>query len=99
MLTARGPWVGPGDSGSGLTVSWAELAPRSPGCTPLESEAAIAVLIGVVQDANPLDPASPFGLVPSYVAAHASWLQETLSATPPPLDTDPPLLPSWRPAG
>ncbi|MEY2934347.1 MAG: hypothetical protein RL033_5096 [Pseudomonadota bacterium] len=91
MLTARGPWVGPGDSGSGLTVSWAELAPRAPGCAPLESEA-IAVLIGVVQDANPLDPTSPFGLVPSYVAAHAGWLQDTFSATPPPLDTDPPLL-------
>lgn len=93
MLAARGPWVGPGDSGSGLTVSWAALAPRATGCVAPENEESSAVLIGVVQDANPFDPTSPFGLVPSYVESHTLWLQDVFAATPPPLDTAPPLLP------
>ncbi len=92
MLAAHGPWVGPGDSGSGLTVSWGELAPRLPACSLPESEAPSAVLIGVVQDANPRDPTLPFGLVPLYVDAHARWLQDVFASTPPPLDTEPPFL-------
>lgn len=93
MLAARGPWVGPGDSGSGLTVSWAELAPRAAGCLAPAAEDDAPVLIGVVQDANPLAPSSPFGLVPSYVESHTRWLQNVFAATPPPLDTASPRLP------
>jgi hypothetical protein len=97
MLAAHGPGVGPGDSGSGLTVSWAELATRAPGCKPPETESAQQVLIGVVQDANPNYPTLPFGLVPSYVSSHARWLQDVFAATPPPLDTQPPILPDATP--
>lgn len=93
LLAARGPWVGPGNSGSGLVVSWEELAPRAAGCIAPEAGATSEVLIGVVQDANIVDPSMPFGLVPSYVESHARWLRDVLEATPPPLDTAPPVLP------
>jgi Trypsin len=93
LMAARGPAVGPGDSGSGMTAAWSALEPAAPGCEPLSAEAGQPVLVGVVQDANPLDPSLPFGLVPLYGPDHAGWLQRTFEATPAAAQPLPPLLP------
>jgi hypothetical protein len=90
LLSAQGPHVGPGDSGSGLTSDAAELAARWSGCE-VDGDAMV-VLVGVIQDANLEDPASPFGLVPVYSLEHAEWLAEVLSSTPPPTPDGPPRL-------
>jgi len=93
LVAARGPSVGPGDSGSGMTAPWAALEPVAPGCELLSGGDADSVLVGVVQDANPIDPSLPFGLVPLYGPEHAGWLQAILDATPTSADARPPLLP------
>jgi hypothetical protein len=93
LLAARGPGVGPGDSGAGLTARWDELQPAAPGCAPLDDLADGPVLVGVVQDANPADPSAVFGLVPVYSPEHARWLQSKLDFTPASADSQPPLLP------
>jgi hypothetical protein len=92
LVAARGPSVGPGDSGSGMTATWGELEPVAPGCL-LSAGDANSVLVGVVQDANPVDPSLPFGLVPLYGPEHASWLQSVLDASSTVREPDPPLLP------
>lgn len=93
LIAARGPSVGPGDSGSGMTAAWNALEPAAPGCEPLSSEDSPPVLVGVVQDANPLDPSLPFGLVPLYGSEHARWLQRIFDATRVATEPLPPLLP------
>jgi len=93
LVAARGPSVGPGDSGSGMTAPWAALAPATRGCELLSAGDVESVLVGVVQDANPVDPSSPFGLVPLYGPEHARWLQTLLDATPAITEARPPLLP------
>lgn len=93
LLSARGPAVGPGDSGGGLTARWEELHPAASGCALLDELAVGPVLVGVVQDANPSDPSAPFGLVPVYGPEHARWLQSKLDFTPAVVDSQPPLLP------
>jgi hypothetical protein len=93
LVSAQGPGVGPGDSGSGVTAGWESLESAAPGCE-LAGEGGIEpVLVGVVQDANPQDPSSAFGLVPMYRAEHARWLAAVLDATPPARSTAPPVLP------
>jgi hypothetical protein len=82
LVAARGPAVGPGDSGSGMTATWSALEPATTGCEPLAAGDTPPVLLGVVQDANPVDPSLPFGLVPLYGPDHARWLQRTFDATP-----------------
>jgi len=93
LLAARGPAVGPGDSGSGMTAAWVDLQPAAPGCALLDELAGGAVLVGVLQDANPADPTAAFGLVPVYGPEHARWLQSKLDIPPPAADPRPPLLP------
>jgi hypothetical protein len=93
LVAARGPAVGPGDSGSGMTVPWDELRPVASSCELLDELTAGPVLIGVVQDANPADPSAAFGLVPVYGLEHARWLQSELDFTPATADSQPPLLP------
>jgi len=93
LLSAQGPSVGPGDSGSGVTAGWESLESAAPGCELAAEDGAEHVLVGVVQDANPEDPSSAFGLVPMYRAEHARWLAAVLDATPPARSTEPPVLP------
>jgi hypothetical protein len=85
LLSARGPLVGPGASGSGMTVDGDLLQPLAVGCdvnSLSDADPASQVLVGVVQDANPLDPSLPFGLVALYETAHAAWLAELLDGMP-----------------
>jgi hypothetical protein len=84
LLSARGASVGPGDSGSGLSVGWTQLEPELRGCqlAPAPGADSDRVLVGVVQDANLEDPGLPFGLVALYATAHADWLGALLDATP-----------------
>lgn len=93
LVAARGPSVGPGDSGSGMTAPWDELQPAAPGCALRDELAGGPVLVGVVQDANPVDPSAAFGLVPVYGPEHARWLESKLDFTPTAADSQPPLLP------
>lgn len=93
LVSARGPSVGPGDSGSGVTARWESLVTAAPGCELASEEGAEHVIVGVVQDANPEDPSAAFGLVPMYRAEHARWLAAVLDATPPARSTEPPMLP------
>jgi len=93
LLAARGASVGPGDSGSGMTAAWGALQPVAPDCEPLSAEEAPPVLVGIVQDANALDPSLPFGLVPLYGSEHASWLQRIFDSTRVAAEPLPPLLP------
>jgi len=93
LVSAQGPGVGPGDSGSGVTATWESLETAAPGCELAGEDDPEHVLVGVVQDANPQDPSAAFGLVPVYRAEHARWLAAVLDATPPPRSTEPPVLP------
>lgn len=93
LVAARGPAVGPGDSGSGMTADWSALEPAASGCEPLSVEEMHPVLVGVVQDANPLDPSLPFGLVPLYGQEHARWLQGMFEQTRVAVQPLPPRLP------
>lgn len=87
LLSAEGPHIGPGDSGSGVSAAWAELAPHAPNCeiepSTLGDDPERRVLVGIVQDANLQQPSLPFGLVPLHNLEHAEWLFSLLEATPP----------------
>jgi hypothetical protein len=94
LLSARGAHISPGDSGSGATALWTDLAQVSRGCgveQPSPDDGA-RVLVGVVQDANLEDPSLPFGLVPLHELGHAVWLRSVLDSTPPPEPRQPPML-------
>jgi hypothetical protein len=93
LVAASGPWVGPGDSGSGMSASWDQLQAAAAGCAGSDEVGGRPVLVGVVQDANPTDPSAAFGLVPVYGPDHASWLQGKLDLTPTTADSQPPVLP------
>ena len=93
LVSARGPSVGPGDSGGGVTAGWESLVTAAPGCELASEEGIEHVIVGVVQDANPEDPSAAFGLVSMYRAEHARWLAAVLDATPPARSTEPPMLP------
>ncbi|HEU4582263.1 MAG TPA: hypothetical protein VFS67_28600 [Polyangiaceae bacterium] len=93
LVAARGPAVGPGDSGSGMTASWDDLQPAAPDCALLDEPGGRSVLVGVVQDANPADPSAAFGLVPVYGPEHARWVQSKLDLPPTTADSQPPVLP------
>jgi hypothetical protein len=84
LLSARGASVGPGDSGSSMSVDRMQLEPELGDCqlAPAPDAGTDRVLVGVVQNANLEDPALPFGLVALYATAHADWLGALLDATP-----------------
>lgn len=86
----------PGDSGSGVTVRASDLASRADECL-LGEEAELDVLVGVLQDANPLDPRAPLGVTPLYVPEHSSWLSQTLRDRTPAPSTDEPPVPEFCP--
>jgi hypothetical protein len=97
LLSAQGPSVRPGDSGSGVTSAWAELDRIAAGCTASDGgstseSVGTQVLMGVIQDANPDDPTLPFGLVPLYAFDHARWLATVIETAPTPQPPDPPSL-------
>ena len=92
LLSARGQSVGPGDSGSGVTAEWSELAERVAGCEPFFGGGSNQLLMGVIQDANPDDPTLPFGLVPLYGFDHARWLATVIESALIPDIPEPPLL-------
>jgi len=92
LLSAAGPSVGPGDSGSGMTAAWLDLEDTSDACAISPTSPSERVIVGVVQDANPDDPTLPFGLVPLYVVEHAEWLDTLLESTLPPAPLEGPRL-------
>ncbi len=101
LLSARGAPIGPGDSGSGVTAGWSDLAQVSRGCEvelPSTASATARVLVGVVQDANLEDPSLPFGLVALHELEHARWLTTMLESTVPPEPRQPPTLSPEEPS-
>jgi hypothetical protein len=92
LLSARGPRVGPGDSGSGMTAAREDLRRIAPDCEISDAASHDRVLVGVVQDANPEHPEDAFGLVPLDAPEHAQWLASVLDATPAPTPRLPPRL-------
>lgn len=92
LLSAAGPSVGPGDSGSGLTAAWTDLEETSDACAIAPAGQSDRVIVGVVQDANPDHPTLPFGLVPLYVLEHAQWLDALIESTLPPAPIEGPRL-------
>lgn len=90
LLSAQGPSVGPGDSGSGVTAEWLDLEAMASGCA--RSGSGNDVLIGVVQDANIEHDTAPFGLTPLYPFDHSSWLDTLLETTPPRVEPERPRL-------
>lgn len=100
LLSARGAEIRPGDSGSGATAAWADLAKVSRGCDvdrTSPSDDGAHLLVGVVQDANLEDPTLPFGLVPLHRIEHAEWLADILASTVAPEPRLPPVLPPLEP--
>jgi hypothetical protein len=77
LLALRSSGASPGDSGSGVTVSRADLDGRLGGAC-VDAEPVRDVLIGVLQDANPDDDDAPLGVTPLYPAEHRGWLRDTL---------------------
>lgn len=92
LLSAQGPSVGPGDSGSGVTASFDELQPMAAGCAWSGSAGDDEVLMGVVQDANAERSTLPFGLTPLYPFEHSRWLAAIIDAPPAPRDPERPRL-------
>lgn len=92
LLSAQGPSVGPGDSGSGVTTAWSELEAMASGCAPSDGALADEVLIGVIQDANIERSSLPFGLTPLYPFDHSRWLATTIETTPAPVEPERPRL-------
>lgn len=84
LLSAAGPSVRPGDSGSGVLASWAELAGLGDGCARSAGGADDEILMGVIQDANPERPELPFGLTPLHVFDHALWIATIVDSRAPP---------------
>jgi trypsin len=80
LWSARGPSVGPGDSGSGVTSRWEDLEPRASGCQRSADGVDGEVLMGVIQDANPEQATLPFGLIPLHLPDHARWIATILAA-------------------
>lgn len=92
LLSAQGPSVGPGDSGSGVTADWRELERMASGCAPSDGANADEVLIGVIQDANIERSSLPFGLTPLDPFDHSRWLATIIETTPAPLEPERPRL-------
>jgi len=90
LLSAQGPSVRPGDSGSGVLAGSAELMALASGCAP--SSTGDEILIGVVQDANPDQPSLPFGLTPLHVFDHARWMASVIEGGDVPEPLAPPRL-------
>lgn len=98
LLSAQGAEIRPGDSGSGATAAWRDLAKVSRGCdveatSPADDD--VHLLVGIVQDANLEDPSQPFGLVPLHSLEHAEWLADILVNT---VASEPRLPPLLSPA-
>lgn len=91
LLSARGPRVGPGDSGSGVTTGWRELERMASGCAS-SGGADDEVLLGVIQDANLERSTLPFGLTPLYPFDHSRWLATTIETAPAPPEPERPRL-------
>jgi hypothetical protein len=92
LLSALGPSVGPGDSGSGVTASFRELETMAAGCARSGGAGDDEVLMGVVQDANAERSTLPFGLTPLYPFEHSRWLAAIIAAPPAPRDPERPRL-------
>jgi hypothetical protein len=92
LLSAQGPSVGPGDSGSGVTADWNELEAMASGCAPSDGVNADQVLVGVIQDANLERSSLPFGLTPLYPFDHSRWLATIIETTPAPVEPERPRL-------
>jgi hypothetical protein len=92
LLSAQGPSVGPGDSGSGVTADWNELEAMASGCALSDGANADEVLMGVIQDANVERSSLPFGLTPLYPFDHSRWLATIIETTPAPLEPERPRL-------
>ena len=90
LLSAQGPSVRPGDSGSGVLAGSAELTALASGCAPTST--GDEILIGVVQDANPDQPSLPFGLTPLHVFDHARWMAVVIESGDLPEPAAPPRL-------
>jgi hypothetical protein len=91
LLSARGPSVGPGDSGSGVSAWFSEVGAMATGCASSGRSNQDEVLMGVIQDANAERSTLPFGLTPLYPLEHSRWLAATI-ATPTPRDPERPRL-------
>jgi len=92
LLSARGPRVSPGDSGSGVTAAWGELEAMTSGCARTDGATTDEVLIGVIQDANVEQSTLPFGLTPLYPFDHSRWLAAIIETTPAPSEPERPRL-------
>ena len=92
LLSAAGPSVRPGDSGSGVLAGTADLMALASGCNHSGGSADDDVLMGVIQDANPDRPTLPFGLIPLHVFDHARWLASIIEDAPPPAPPERPRL-------
>lgn len=92
LLSAQGPSVGPGDSGSGVTARWEDLEGAAVGCEIEPGPPDDDVLMGVIQNANAERSTSPFGLIPLYIFDHARWLATILETAQPPAPPEPPTL-------
>ena len=90
LLSAQGPRVGPGDSGSGVTIEREELEALTSDCQ-VSAGGNHEVLVGVIQDAHPDGLPLPFGLVPLHTVEHARWIADVLD-TPPPAPREGPRL-------
>jgi hypothetical protein len=84
----------PGDSGSGVAARTTDLEQAAERCLP-EDALASDVLVGVLQDANPLDPRAPLGVTPLYLPEHAAWITQTMRDWTPPPSTDEPPVPEF----
>jgi len=92
LLSAQGPSVGPGDSGSGVTADWNELEAMASGCARTSGANDDEVLMGVIQDANVERSTLPFGLTPLYPFEHSRWLATIIETTPAPVEPERPRL-------
>jgi len=79
LLAAFGAPVTRGDSGSGVFADCDAIATPLDDCVGGSS----AVLLGVLQDANPERASAPFGIVPLWPAEHAAWIRNAASPAPP----------------
>lgn len=92
LLSAQGPSVGPGDSGSGVSAEWSDLEALASGCALSTGASEGDVLIGVIQDANVERSSLPFGLTPLYPYDHSRWLATIIETTPAPAEPERPRL-------
>lgn len=92
LLSALGPSVGPGDSGSGVTSSFSEIESMAAGCARSVAAGGDEVLMGVIQDANAERSTLPFGLTPLYPFEHSRWLAAIIEVLPARRDLERPRL-------